>query len=83
LATCRLTDGAAGVCVRLQFDRWFRELVVYRPPRRRAICLEPYTCATDAINLVARGIDTGLHVLEPGGAAEGRFAIRAEAYREP
>lgn len=44
----------------------FRELVVFTPEHRQAICLEPYTCATDAINLHAAGIDAGLIVLPPG-----------------
>ncbi len=44
----------------------FRELVVFTPPHRQAICFEPYTCITDAINLHQRGLDTGLTVLAPG-----------------
>lgn len=44
----------------------FRELVLFTPPHREAICLEPYTCTTDAINLSPRGIDAGLRVLQPG-----------------
>jgi aldose 1-epimerase len=56
----------------------FRELVAFTPPHREAICLEPYTCTTDAINLQGRGIDAGLRVLEPGahwhGAIEIHFA---------
>jgi aldose 1-epimerase len=44
----------------------FRELVAFTPPHRKAICLEPYTCTTDAINLQQRGIDAGLLVLPPG-----------------
>jgi aldose 1-epimerase len=44
----------------------FRELVVFTPPTRAAVCLEPYTCATDAINLHLRGIDAGLIELAPG-----------------
>jgi aldose 1-epimerase len=46
--------------------RAFRELVAFTPPHRHAVCLEPYTCATDAINLQAQGIDAGLRVLQPG-----------------
>jgi aldose 1-epimerase len=49
----------------------FRELVAFTPPHREAICLEPYTCTTDAINLAARGIDAGLRVLEPGESWRG------------
>lgn len=45
----------------------FREVVVFVPPHRQAICLEPYTCATDAINLA--GADVGLQILEPGKQA--------------
>lgn len=44
----------------------YRELVAFLPPHREAICLEPYTCTSDAINLAARGIDAGLRVLQPG-----------------
>ncbi len=49
----------------------FRELVAFTPPHREAICLEPYTCTTDAINLSARGIDGGLRVLAPGERWQG------------
>jgi aldose 1-epimerase len=51
----------------LQSSPAFRELVAFTPPHRQAICLEPYTCPTDAINLQARGVDAGLLVLPPGG----------------
>jgi aldose 1-epimerase len=44
----------------------YREMVAFTPPHRQAICLEPYTCATDAVNLTARGIDAGWRVLQPG-----------------
>jgi aldose 1-epimerase len=44
----------------------FRELVAFTPPHREAVCLEPYTCTTDAINLQQQGIDAGLMVFEPG-----------------
>jgi len=47
-------------------DFQFRELVVFTPPHRRAVCLEPYTCTTDAVNLQVRGIDAGWQTLEPG-----------------
>ncbi|MFQ3593215.1 MAG: aldose 1-epimerase [Gemmataceae bacterium] len=43
----------------------FREMVVFTPPHRQAICLEPYTCTTDAVNLAALGYDTGWQVLNP------------------
>lgn len=42
----------------------FREMVLFTPPHRETVCLEPYTCTTDAINLT--GVDAGLRVLAPG-----------------
>jgi aldose 1-epimerase len=47
-------------------SRAFGDLVAFTPPHRNAICLEPYTCVTDAINLQQQGVDTGLIVLNPG-----------------
>ncbi len=64
---CVIMDELAGLEVVQACDPVFRELVVYAPPRRAAVCMEPYTCVTDAINLEQRGIDAGLRVLEPGG----------------
>ena len=44
----------------------FRELLLFTPPHRRALAVEPYTCTSDAANLTARGIDAGWQVLAPG-----------------
>lgn len=48
----------------------FPYVVVYVPPHRRAICIEPYTCVTNAVNLGNRlgadGPPTGLWRLQPG-----------------
>jgi aldose 1-epimerase len=49
----------------------FRELVLFTPPHRQGVALEPYTCATDAINMQQRGIDAGLLVLQPGKSWSG------------
>jgi aldose 1-epimerase len=59
-------DPAGKVGVSLAASPAFRELVVFTPPHREAVCLEPYTCVTDAINLQQRGVDAGLLVLDPG-----------------
>jgi aldose 1-epimerase len=44
----------------------FRELLLFTPPHRQALAIEPYTCTTDAANFSARGIDAGWRVLAPG-----------------
>jgi aldose 1-epimerase len=63
---CGIMDEQTGLEVTQRFGPPFREIVVYTPPGRNAVCLEPYTCVTDAINLQQRGIDAGWQVLEPG-----------------
>lgn len=78
VSRCVIDDRDIGIRMTLASDAQFRELVVYTPPGRPAICFEPYTCPTDAINLEARGIDAGVIVLEPGAAFSGKIRIIAE-----
>lgn len=61
-----IMDPGAGLQVTQSFGPEFGELVVFTPPHGRSVCLEPYTCATDAVNLAARQIDAGWRVLGPG-----------------
>lgn len=75
--TSRLIDRAAGVELRFRFDQLFRDLVIYIPGRRGSICLEPYTCITDAINLQHQGVDAGLRILAPGESSEGTMVLEA------
>jgi aldose 1-epimerase len=70
-------DPAAGLQVRQVFDSAFRELVVYTPPHGRSVCLEPYTCTTDAIHLAEQGIDGGWRTLAPGEEFRTWFEIGA------
>ena len=70
-------DPAAGLQVRQTFDSAFRELVVYTPPHGRSVCLEPYTCISDAIHLAERGIDGGWRTLAPGSEFRTWFEITA------
>jgi aldose 1-epimerase len=55
----------------------FRELVLFTPPHRKAVCLEPYTCPTDAIHLQERE-DVGWRVLAPGEKWHGVVEYRWE-----
>ena len=75
---CRatMTDAHGGRTLEVAFDDSFRDCVVYNPPHREAICIEPYTCVPDAFALAERGIETGLRVLQPGGSFTARFEIR-------
>jgi aldose 1-epimerase len=66
LFECATIQGAGSVTLRVRCSPSFRQMVVYTPAHRQAFCVEPYTCATDAVNLQARGIDAGWLVLPPG-----------------
>ncbi|HEY0984020.1 MULTISPECIES: aldose 1-epimerase [unclassified Schlesneria] len=63
---CLVMDESAGLQVALTVPPVFREIVAFTPPNRSAVCLEPYTCPTDAVNLQTTGLDVGWRVLGPG-----------------
>jgi aldose 1-epimerase len=64
-----IRDPSSGLRMVQIFDAGaFRECVVYTPPSREAICIEPYTCVPDCFDLARRGIDAGLRIVPPGGS---------------
>jgi aldose 1-epimerase len=69
--------GGLAVAVRWRVEQ-FRECVVYTPPHREAICIEPLTCAPSAAALAAKGIEAGWRVLAPGKSFEASVTIAAE-----
>lgn len=76
----RLADPATGAEVVVTADQSFRELVIYAPHHRDVVCIEPYTCTTDAFNLEARGIDAGMRELDPGQSYSGVISYAVRAY---
>lgn len=64
--TTSIWDEPAGLRVVQRCDAIFREIVVYTPPGRSAVCLEPYTCVTNAVNLPGGESATGWRTLAPG-----------------
>lgn len=75
----RIDDPQGGRALVMSFDAtFFRECVVYNPPHRQAICLEPYSAVPDAFTLAERGIETGLAVLAPGESRQTWISIRLE-----
>ncbi|HUG90952.1 MAG TPA: aldose 1-epimerase [Planctomycetaceae bacterium] len=77
IVECVIIDEHEGLQVAQRFPSLFREVVVYTPPERNAVCLEPYTCVTDAVNLDPQGVDAGWRVLEPGGEFQMWIEIEA------
>jgi aldose 1-epimerase len=68
-----------GLTMEIRASPAFRELVAFTPPHRQAICLEPYTCVTDAVNLQTKGIDSGWLVLPPHKQWTGRVEMTCES----
>ncbi len=77
IVRCELEDRAARLRTVLEAGPGFREIVVYTPPNRSSVCIEPYTCATDAPNLEARDVDAGMRIIEPGESFRGQVRIYA------
>jgi aldose 1-epimerase len=79
--TATIADPGSERRLVLEFDQAFPECVVYTPPHRQAVCIEPYTTVPDAFSLAARGIPAGLLTLEPGQSFRVGMEIRCEALR--
>jgi len=73
--TVTVRDERAGRSLWMRFSDLFRHCVVFTPPQRRAICVEPYSCLPDPFGLEARGVDSGLKVLGPGESFQGWVAL--------
>lgn len=71
-------DARAGWQIAQRTAPIFRELVVYTPPHGRSVCLEPYTCVTDAINLEDPEQDGGWRTLPPSESFETWITIELE-----
>lgn len=75
---CSVRDPAAGQTIRITSYGGFREVVLWNPPHREAIAVEPYTCCPTTFDLEERGHDGGLRVLQPGQSDHLRFVIELE-----
>lgn len=57
-----------------------RACVVYTPPHRQAICIEPYTSVPNPFEAYAQGWEPGLQLLSPGETAELEIEIRLDVW---
>lgn len=67
-----VSEATTSRAFRMSAGGGFDWLVVFTPPHRQAICVEPYTCVTDPFDTVSPGQTTGLQVLPSGGQWQGR-----------
>jgi galactose mutarotase-like enzyme len=75
----RMIDPSLNLVVEVRADPAFGDFVVFAPANNPVVALEPYTCAPDAFNLAARGIDSGARELAPRQEFEAGFEIRLSA----
>lgn len=76
--TATLGDPQSKRTMTMTFDDQFTTCVVYNPPHREAVCIEPYTTVPDPFSLRAQGIDPHLRILRPGESFCTRIEIRLE-----
>jgi len=78
VCTCRVIDPNSGRQLEVAFDDVFSQCVVYNPPHREAVCIEPYTCVPNSLELDKAGVETGLRVIQPGDSFKARMEIRVQ-----
>lgn len=69
-------DDPDGARLSMTFSDEFQYCVVYTPPHREAVCMEPYTCVPNPFELESNRIEAGLNVLGPGESAVAEVALR-------
>jgi aldose 1-epimerase len=74
-----ITDSSNKRRLEMRFDDRFTECVVYNPPHRQAICMEPYTCSPDQFTMAERGVISAPQTLPPGGKWSAAYEIRLNA----
>jgi len=80
--SCRIRDAASKRELTLKFDESFRACVVYTPPHREAISIEPLTCVPNAYELSQQNIDAGLRVLAPGESLQLQAMLTVDPLRK-
>jgi aldose 1-epimerase len=77
-AKASIRDPNCGRTVTVRFDGAFGQCVVYTPPHREAVCIEPYSCVPCSFPLEASGATTGLWHLSPREKRQGRVTVEVE-----
>jgi len=76
-----LTDPGSGLHLTVSADEDFSTWVIYTPPDRSAISIEPWTMTPNAFNLVATGTkNTGMITLESQETWNGTVSFRLSNY---
>lgn len=76
--TARIEDPAAGRAVALTFDETFPVCVVYNPPHRQAVCIEPYTCIPGTRGPGDTSLEAGWRALAPDALLRAEVLIEVK-----
>ena len=71
-----VSDPTGGCRLEMRADARFETCVVYNPPHREAVCIEPYTCVPDPFWLGEQGVAAGWAELAAGEST--RLAVELE-----
>ncbi len=76
--TCWLKNRETNFKLTVTSDQNFDFYVLYAPKEHDFLCIEPYTCIPNALNLINAGIKTGLRLLKAGEPFEARIWFKWE-----
>jgi aldose 1-epimerase len=76
--TASIVDPNSTTTLVMNWGEEFPHCVVYTPPHREAICIEPYTSVPDAFWLEKRDIPSGLRILAPRESFTAKSEIRLD-----
>jgi aldose 1-epimerase len=78
VCTTSLADPLSKRQLTVTFGDEFANCVVFIPPHREAVCIEPYTTAPDAFRLQTMGVDARLRLLAPGSTWKSWVEMKIE-----
>lgn len=70
-------NGEGQVEVEIRADQHFQDWVLFTPPSRQAVAIEPYTCAPNAINFAGEGLSGG-HIISLGAGETWKSTVILE-----
>lgn len=76
--TASIVDPNSATTLVMNWSEKFPHCVVYNPPHREAMCIEPYTSAPDAYWLEEQNIPSGRQILAPGESFSAGIEIRLD-----
>ncbi|MCE9607687.1 MAG: aldose 1-epimerase [Planctomycetia bacterium] len=77
-ASASIADPTNRRTLSMAFDSGFTQVVVYNPPHREAVCIEPYTCVPDQFTMTEKGVIGAPQTLKPGEKFSCRYEIAVE-----